>query len=210
MIKFDMPKNHATGLFIEADFQIDPQQFSDALGDYAEVFGRGRTYFTNLYSRRKLGHLALMYFTPEDKGKYHLDIVYRVNRGDAPAPPREVQTLNFAIDALGPMLGSLDFDVTANFSYHLEHFTSNVRIPITLASHSESDFDEIRGFRLVKLGQNSDVKYSIIIDNPVEDFVTHSLLFTYAGKLADDTIRDIFRFAVETSNRFIHLEREKS
>jgi hypothetical protein len=93
----------------------------------------------------------------------------------------------------------ITFDCNVKFEYVPSKHNSVVPLPLRLPS---SLFDEVRGFRFIKM-KNKELNFDVIIERPFNKKIYHSINYEYEGKFSQELPRVIFDLAINISKNFI-------
>jgi hypothetical protein len=137
------------------------------------------------------------------KGKnYKLSILYiKYLRKKSKINDLKLQPLSQMLSCLCDIKDSLTFDVEAFFEYNPKKFKNIFSLPFKLEDNGS--FDEIRGYRMVKLAKNKKL-YTIIMDRPDsnKDFY-HTVFFSYTGNINESLPENILKEACNISKKGI-------
>lgn len=204
MTKLNLQKYDCDYINYEADFEAPDEALNKLLEQYTDSVESREILFLQDYSRNKIQHIVIAIVIPNIReGKHHFDLQYRVVPEEIEPPTAEVGPPSEVIKALMPIIGKTQFVIHASFLYHPKERISLLPLPMTLGRPYSEEFDEVRGYRLIKKTGDDEIEFSIIVDTPDEIHLTHSLRFTYQGYLDPDTLVGAFETAREISSRFL-------
>lgn len=204
MLRINLKRQNALNFTLHTDFESYGDSFDKAYQKYLELLKTEFVFFADVYTAAKSRTAAVYQLTHLKDRTFHLFINYEAN-SELPRPPKSIQRPDKIFELLQPLEGVSPFAGRATFSYPTNKFQNRLRLPIRLTSiaGSEADFDEIRGFRLVKYGDEMKIKYDITVDQVDPEDIYQTVSYSYVGKLTPSMVGDAFSSAVEISRRFV-------
>ena len=130
-------------------------------------------------------------FPTEPEGTFHVRVALSTE------PPFLESSGNAArvFAVLAGTTGSVESHCQARFEYPTSFATSLVQLPFRPVVSTPNAFDEIRGFRAVKLGDDGEVLYSAIVDSYDLKTIAHDVFCQPELRLSGTFLRSALQAA---------------
>ncbi len=89
------------------------------------------------------------------------------------------------------------------FHYPSASWDSSIMLPFTPFDIPLMPFDEIRGFRAVKLADDRKTKYSIVVDRPESKDYHHAVTFSFVASFDHEVVTSLLKEGISISRQFV-------
>ncbi len=158
-----------------------------------------RRLFLEQYERSKTRHELAVFFSEQRDVRISYDL--RPTEGDLSHPPARD-----AIAALCNLGGEVQAYCYGDFEFPVSEYRSVPQLPVTMERSEALPFDEVRGYRLVKLAADREPVYSVVLDMIDTDIVSVHVSFAHAGTFdTPDFVAAAFARAIQISGQFVRI-----
>lgn len=187
-ISMDIEEGIATDLLMRLEMSVD-----DA---------KEQTPFIYHYTRSNRRHEASAHFYTgrKDSRARGCQLMFDLNPVSFPKGTRRLSQL---LDVLLEQEVKVLAHCSAHFDYDLTKIRTLVPLPWRILDYENAPFDEIRGFRMVKLSGEDKVEFSAIINMAGQERIHTNLTFDHAGTFDQSFVNATFDRAVEIVSRLI-------
>lgn len=89
------------------------------------------------------------------------------------------------------------------FHYPSASWDSSIILPLMPFDIPSMPFDEIRGFRAVKLADDRKTKYSIVVDRPESKDYHHAVTFSFVASFDHEVVASLLKEGISISRQFV-------
>jgi len=199
-MRIDLEQFFASSLSLRSTMTLDPK-ITRAIGDDLRTdliktpLAEGETY--EVQGRK---YTSFIFLYAQDDGS---NLNFLMNLTAASGYEQETALpAERILSALTAIKGDQTVATEAVFQYPLATFSSTLSLPFKVPSVPGGIFDEMIGFRIVKLEKDRKV-YDVTTERPDERILVNTVRFTYVGTLSGDLPKVILEAAQRVSERFV-------
>lgn len=203
--RLDLARVHADHFCFRAELRLDTP-FRQRLLDISvdeESKREGIAVFATSYIRSRTQH-GIWSFVRElgsPSGPHEVSFNYWLKPDELPSS--SLPDVLGLVQELEALSDEIEWACHAEFTYAHETFASRwLDLPMKVRQPDIVPFDEIRGYRLVRLS-NGDIAYSVIVDRPASEDISHTVTFALLSRLTPALPEEILKQAASISSVLI-------